>query len=133
MKAKIRPHNMSAEFLATLDREARAYFFERVDEYAKRLQGVFPQRWIAATLLAANDQNNFGAKRGKNLVDGIIEIIQGNCDDVYDKNEIDQPGTDKAFRSMQNELAERGINLVITVNGTEVRATVEPKKQRKKP
>lgn len=37
MKAKIRPHNMSEDFLATLDKEARAYFFERVDEYSKRL------------------------------------------------------------------------------------------------
>lgn len=129
MKARIRPHNMSGDFLATLDKEARAYFFARVDEYSRRLQGIFPQRWIAATMLALNDQHGFGPKRCKDVVDGIIEIISGNCDDVYDKNEIDVPGTDKAFRNMQNELAERGISLVITVNGTEVRATVEPKKK----
>lgn len=131
MKAKIRPHNMSEDFLATLDKEARAYFFARVDEYSKRLQAMFAKRWIAGTLLAANDQHNFAAKRGKNLVDGIIEIITGNCDDVYDRNEIDEPGTDKAFRKMQEELADRGIDLVITVNGAEVRATVESKKKEK--
>ena len=131
MKAKIRPHNMSADFLATLDKEARAYFFERVDEYSKRLQAMFAQRWIAGTLLAANDQHGFGPKRGKDLVDGIIEIITGNCDDVYDRNEIEEPGTDKAFRKMQEELADRGIHLVITVNGAEVRATVDSKKKEK--
>lgn len=129
MKAKIRPHNMSADFRDHLDKEARAYFDARVDEYAHRLQGMFAQRWMAATLLAANDQYGFGAKRGKNIIDGIIEIIKGNCDDVYDKNEIDEPGTDKAFRNMLNELSERGINLVITVNGVEVRAEVTEKRK----
>lgn len=131
MKAKIRPHNLTVERREQLDEGARKFFDARVDEYSKRLQAMFAQRWIAATMLAANDQHSFGAKRGKNLIDGIIEIIGGNCDDVYDKNEIDEPGTDKAFRSMQNELAERGINLVITVNGAEVRATVESNKKKK--
>lgn len=129
MKAKVRAHNMSADFRATLDREARAYFDARVDEYAHRLQGIFPQRWIAATMLALNDQHGFEAEQCRDAIDGIIEIIEGNCEDVYDKNEIDVPGTDKAFRNMQNELAERGIHLVITVNGTEVRAAVEEKKK----
>lgn len=131
MRAKIRPHNMTPDFLSTLDREARAYFDARVEEYAKRLQGTFAQRWLAATLLAANDQYGFAATRGKNLIDGIIEIIQGNCDDVYSKNEIDKPGTDKAFAAMQAELEERGIRLVIAVEGDKVRSSVEPKRKKK--
>ncbi len=129
MKAKIRAHNMTAEYRAQLDKAAREYFDARVDEYAHRLQGTFAQRWMAATLLAANDQHGFGAKRGKDLIDGIIEIIQGNCDEVYSKKEIDQPGTDKAYEYMAAELRERGIILVISVNGTEVRAEVDSKRK----
>lgn len=132
MKAKIRKHNLDAGMLERLDGAAREYFDERVEEYARRLQECFAKRWLAATMLAANDQHDFAAIRGKRLVDGIIEVIQGNCDDVYSKNEIDKPGTDKAFAAMQAELAERGIKLVITVNGLDVRAEVETLKNKKK-
>ena len=132
MKAKIRKHNLDAGMLARLDGAAREYFDERVEEYARRLQECFAKRWLAATMLAANDQNDFGAIRGKRLVDGIIEVIQGNCEDVYSKGEIDKPGADKAYKNMVDELAERGIKLVITVNGLDVRAEVETLKNKKK-
>lgn len=129
MKARVRAHNLTEEYRRSLDKAARDYFDARVEEYAMRLQGAFAQRWLAATLLAASDQHGFGAKRGKALIDGIIEIIAGNCDDVYDRNEIDQPGTDKAFAAMAQELRERGIHLVIEVSGGEVRAEVSEKRK----
>lgn len=130
MKAKIRPHNMSAEFLATLDREARAYFFERVDKFAEKVVEVLSKRWLAATMLAANDQHGFGAKRGKDLIDGIIEIIKGNSDDVYGKKEVDNPGEDKSYNAMVAELEDRGIELQITVTEGNVIATVKEKKKK---
>lgn len=132
MKAKIRKHNLDAGMLARLDGAAREYFDERVEEYSRRLQECFAKRWLAATMLAANDQHGFAATRGKNLIDGIIEVIQGNCDDVYSKDEIDKPGADKAYKNMVDELADRGIKLVITVNGLDVRAEVETLKNKKK-
>ena len=132
MKAKIRKHNLDAGMLARLDGAAREYFDERVEEYSRRLQECFAKRWLAATMLAANDQHYFGAVRGKRLVDGIIEVIQGNCEDVYSKDEIDKPGADKAYKNMVDELADRGIKLVITVNGLDVRAEVETMKNKKK-
>ena len=132
MRAKIRKHNLDAGMLARLDGAARDYFDERVEEYSRRLQECFAKRWLAATMLAASDQHDFGAVRGKRLVDGIIEVIQGNCEDVYSKDEIDKPGADKAYKNMVDELADRGIKLVITVNGLDVRAEVETMKNKKK-
>ena len=132
MRSKIRPHNMTAEFRDTLDREARAYFDARVNEYAHRLQGCFAKRWMAATMLAANDQHDFGADRGKNLIDGIIEIISGNCDDMYSKNEIDKPGTDKAYCNMIRELEDRGIYMHVTIIGANVRAEIKKIKRKNK-
>ena len=129
MRAKVRPHNYTPGFRESIDREARAYFDERVDEYAKRLQAMLAKRWVAATLLAASDQHGFGAKRGKNLIDGIIEIMCGNCDDVYDKNEIDKPGTDKALMAMMRELEDRGIRLVVTADGAKLCAEITQKEK----
>ena len=129
MKSKIRPHNMTADFRSQLDREARAYFDTQVDEYAKRLQSCFVKRWIAATLLAANDQANYGAKRGNDLIEGIMQIINGNCDDVYEKKEIDMPGSDKAYSAMVDELYDRGICLSVTICGPNVRVDVRRRKK----
>ena len=59
----------------------------------------------------------------------MIEIISGVSEDVYDRNELDAVGVDKAADNMAAELADRGIEIVF--NDDDLYDSVEKIRKRK--
>lgn len=114
MNVKIRPHNLSSAQKGELNRAAREYILQEVDAFEKNLKWKLTRRMVYAVCLALSDQYGFGSKRCQRVVEGAIEIISGVSEDVYERNEIEPNGVDKAADNMAAELADRGIMIVFT-------------------
>jgi hypothetical protein len=76
-----------------------------------------------------SDQYGFGEKRIRRAVEGLTEILAGVSEDVYEKNETDPAGVDKAADNMCAELADRGIR--ISLEGDDFYDDVEKVQKRK--
>lgn len=113
MKVRIRGSNLAPWQKGELDRAAREYFAGQVDGYVKKLQWRLTRRTILAVCLTLSDKFDFGSKRCQRVVEGLIEILSGVADDVYDRGEIDPDGVDKMADNMAAELADRGIVIAI--------------------
>ena len=113
MNVKIRPPNLTPSQKGELGKAAREYFQREVDAYVKKLQWRLTRRTIYAVCLSLSDKFGFGTKRCQRIVEGLIEILSGVAEDVYDKNEIDPDGIDRMADNMAAELADRGIVIAI--------------------
>lgn len=113
MKAKIRPHNLPQDRQGELEKAARQFMDDHIDEYIKKLQYKMSRRVTFALCLILSDQHGFGQKRCQRAVEGIGEILNGVAEDVYDRNEIDPEGRDKMLDAMDAELMDRGIYITI--------------------
>lgn len=113
MKAKIRPHNLPQSRQNELDRVAREFVDDRIDEYMKKIFYKLNRRLSFALALNLNDKLDFDEKQCQNAIEGINEILHGVAEDVYDKNELDPEGRDKMVDAMDAELIDRGIHITI--------------------
>lgn len=118
MKAKIRGHNLPTQRQRDLEKAARQFMDDYIDDYIKKLQYKLSRRVTFALCLILSDQHGFGQKRCQRAVEGIGEILNGVAEDVYDRNEIDPEGRDKMLDNMDAELMDRGI--YITIQGDPV-------------
>ena len=118
MKVKIRGHNLPAQRQSDLEKAARQFIDDYIDDYIKKMQYKLYRRVTFALCLILSDQHGFGQKRCQRAVEGIGEILNGVADDVYDRNEIDPEGRDKMLDNMDAELMDRGI--YITIQGDPV-------------
>lgn len=118
MKAKIRGHNLPTQRQSDLEKAARQFIDDYIDDYIKKRQYKLSRRVTFALCLILSDQHGFGQKRCQRAVEGIGEILNGVAEDVYDRNEIDPEGRDKMLDNMDAELMDRGI--YITIQGDPV-------------
>ncbi len=130
MKAKIRPANLPQARKNDLDKVARQYISEQIDEYSRDLKWKMTRRVVCSVALVLSDQYGFGEKRIKRAVEGITEILAGVSEDVYDKGEIDPAGVDKVADNMMAELLDRGIQLAF--EGDPLYDSCEKIRERKK-
>ena len=104
-------------------------FLQEVAEFERQLKWRLTRRMVYAICLALSDQYGFGSKRCQRAVEGVIEIISGVSEDVYDRNELDAVGVDKAADNMAAELADRGIEIVF--NDDNLYDSIEKIRERK--
>lgn len=130
MKAKIRPANLPQARKNDLDKVARQYISEQIDEYSRDLKWKMTRRVVCSVALVLSDQYGFGEKRIRRAVEGITEILAGVSEDVYGKGEIDPAGVDKVADNMMAELLDRGIH--IAFEGDPLYDSCEKIRERKK-
>ena len=111
MKARIRGANLPQSTRGELNKAAREYIAEQIDEYSRGLKWKLTRRTVLAVALVLSEQYGFGEKRIKRAVEGMTEILAGVSEDVYDKGEIDPDGVDKVADNMAAELLDRGIRI----------------------
>ena len=121
---------MPARTRGELDKVAREYIAEQIEEYSAGLKWRLTRRTVLAVALVLSDQYGFGEKRIRRAVEGLTEILAGVSEDVYEKNETDPAGVDKVVDNMLLELSDRGIR--IAFEGDVLYDSLEKVEERKK-
>lgn len=120
MKAKIRACNLSEKQKSALDEAVKEYVSQNARQFEDEIKFRIIQNTLAAVCLALNDQYGFGAKRIQRLVEGVIEILGGNAEDVYKGHKRDAPGENAMLDAMLDELDDRGIHIVVQTGGVDI-------------
>lgn len=113
MNVKFRPENLSQKTKSAADKALREYVRQNAAKYEEEIKLRIIQNTLAATCLALSDQYGFGAKRIQRLIDGVLEILAGNNEEVYAGHTVDAPGENRVLDAMLAELRDRNIEIVI--------------------
>lgn len=120
MKAKIRMCNLGEKQKSALDDAVKEYVVQNAKKFEDEIKYRIIENTLAAVCLALSDQHGFGAKRIQRVIDGVIEILEGNADDVYRGHKTDAPGENAMLDAMLAELEARGICIVIQSGGVDI-------------